>query len=307
MQTPMTTPASRFPILVQAREREAWDAPTDIWQRTYVQGATVDDDQLEGPWTKVAARRRINEHGPCFTGPGEPAYVRSDRLRPGLYAKAPDAKDQVVVPGPLEQACFSRDGQLAYVREGELWLADADGSPARQLTTACVEGPVDDLEFSADGRQLWYCAGTNLFRHDPAAVRHECVSTRHLVSEFSLAPDGRAVAYLDDRNGLYRLDLDKPFAERETQLAQVPLTDPLSGAVAINNAASPAFTPDGSRVLFCVHVERWDGPDWEDEGPTQASLWAVPARGGEDATRITYDEDVSRVAVPRTISQRLAA
>jgi len=303
MQTSITNPATSFPILVQVRERDAWNAPTDIWQKTYRQGATVDEDRLEWTGNKVAARRRIDEHHPCFTGAEEPAFVRSDKKRPGLYVG-----DQAVVQGPLEQASFSTAGQLAYVREGELWLANADGKEARQLTTACLEGPVDDLEFSADGRHLWYCAGSNLFRYDSVANGHECISTRKQVQEFGLAPDGRSVAYLDDRNGLHRLDLDKPFSEREHQLTQVPLNDFMGDGIGINSATSPAFTPDGSRVLFCVHEEQWEGDDdFVDPGPTQASLWVVPSRGKEQAVQVTYDEDISRIAVPLHMTIGLAA
>lgn len=303
IHTSTTNPTTSFPILLQTRERERWNAPTDIWQGTYVQGPTIDEDFLDGSWTKIAARRRINEHHPCFTSTGEPAYVRSDDKRPGLFVG-----NQAVVPGALEQACFSQDGQLGYVREGELWLARADGSQARQVTTSSCEGPVNDLEFSADGRHLWYCAGTNLFRYEAATARLESVATRQLVTEFSLAPEERALVYLDDNNGLHRLDLDQPFAERETKLAQIPLETYLADYIHLNNVASPTFTPDGSRVLFTVDAERFTGVDWENNHAyTLATLWAVPSRAWAEPIQLTQDENVSGIAVPRAVPGRLAA
>jgi len=294
MQIQQNTAVTSFPILFEKREHEnSEDAPTDIYQTTYYQGPTVWDDQVD-VCTKVAARKRVMERNPCFTDTGQAAYVLADTKRPGLFIG-----EEAVLEGPVAHACFSTDGQLAYIQEDGLWLARSDGSQSNRVDLSDVTGqPVYDLEFSADGRHLWFCDGSNLFRYELISGRHDLLATRDEVKEFTLSPDGRTVAYLDDYNGLHRVDLDLPPGKQDKLLAEIPSSDYLSDYVNARFPYSPCFTPDGSRVLFTVHTTNWHGDSWDGESSTTASLFAI-SRSGGDMVEITRDwVDCSRIALP---------
>jgi hypothetical protein len=291
---------TRFPLLIEEREHDASElAPTDIWQTTYTQGPTVQDDRVDENWhnwIKVANRKRVPERMPCFTDTGQAAYVRGDKKQPGLFLGK-----KALVAGSIGQACFSTDGQLAYTREDGLCLARADGSQARPIHLGDITTkPVDDLEFSPDSRHLWYCTDGSLYRYALASDGHEKISTRGKVQEFSVAPDGQTVAYLDDHNGIHRLEPgDAALNERDTLLARIPLHSSLGNALGVRLPASPVFTPDGSRVLFTVNATHWDGDPWQGgESRTTASLFAVSREGGEYVQLTSDDDNCSRIAVP---------
>lgn len=275
-----------FPILVETLECEMassldeWIAPTDIYRLTYHQGQTVTEDQIDSTsWKRVARRKNVRERNPVYAAPGKPAYLKGGWGKAALML---GGRRQPLIEGPVHQASFSSDGQMAFVQNSGLWLARADGSQARRLDVPCPVRSIEDLKFSPDGRNLWYCSDGTLHQSDPVLLTHQTVPTDHPVTEFALSPDGKSLAYLDGAS-LFRRDLE---VGREACLTE-------GSEAELGEMSSPTFTPDGSRVLFTV-AETSPGENYGDdfdahyEPWTDVYLWVVSRQGG-DAVEVGGD------------------
>jgi Tol biopolymer transport system component len=149
-------------------------------------------------------------------------------------AWAPDSKRLAFVsatPGP-ETALASGDPMVItryrYKPDAEegltrfndnkrrhIFLVDADGGPARQLTAGDFEE--HSIDFSPDGREIAFVSNREpdpdlFYNPDLFAVRVESGEVRRLSATESAefqprwSPDGKAIAFLGTRRGLTNLD-----------------------------------------------------------------------------------------------------
>ncbi|MFO7171830.1 MAG: hypothetical protein DIU70_002540 [Bacillota bacterium] len=164
---------------------------------------------------------------------------------------------------------WSPDGrQIAFMRDGRIWLLPAAGGEPRPITGAGRGWDVAPA-WSPDGRRIAVVrldpeeeGPTRVVLVDPAAGREEEVlSTREPVGYLAWAPHGGAIAYTAGS----RLEVLELESRRARILVRVgPEEDLLAGGL--------AWSPDGQWLLYAVGPRR--------PGVGRYNLFRVPAAGG---------------------------
>ncbi len=151
-------------------------------------------------------------------------------------------------PGLTTDGAISPDGKLlAYVKDGDIWVQQVDGSGPIRITDDSSGN--SDPAFSPDGTQIAFRSE----REDGGiylapALGGEAREVVHQGRRPRFSPDGRRLMYwTGPREGGndYRFRDDKLFVQ------------PLSGGTATQigagcglTVATPVWSPDGSRILF---------------------------------------------------------
>lgn len=230
-----------FPVLCQFTQLPEGKPPCDIYQLTYHQGATPDQDRLELPAVPVAWGPS-DEFEPTWTDRGEPALVSNRDGVPRLYR---EVAGSLLAEQPCRKARFGPRG-LAVIDGSGLYLEQGGH---RQFVCD------DPLAMVWSGADLVY----STWRH-PSLHRWDGVKSHYLgpgrYSELAVSPEGTHVAY-PAPHGLVEREL---AGGRERLLLQDSQAL-LSG---------PNYTPDGSRVLICRDAQPCAVP--RAGGPAQL-LW----------------------------------
>jgi hypothetical protein len=157
--------------------------------------------------------------------------------------------------------------RIAFVRDGDLYVMNVDGSGVRRLT---FHGTVDAVDWSPDGTRLVFArAQTGGFRLETIEPRGG--STTFLAAGAGSAtdpawsPDGRRIAFAADRGRGFDLFVVSAAGGRPRQLTR-------DGAGNVD----PAWSPNGRTIAF---ASRRHG---------DADVYSVPTRGGS-ARRLTRD------------------
>lgn len=165
-----------------------------------------------------------------------------------------------------------------------IWVIDADGSNAVQLTSTRWDAVAGDgPSWSPDGTKLAFTRGT-VPCGDPA-----CGGDIHVMSadgtgivnitndpaedqDPAWSPDGELIAFRSDRRGDEEIYVMKPDGSDVRRL-----TDATAGASTFDS--SPDWAPDGSKLAFSRNMAI---------GPVDSELFTVK-RDGSGETRITFD------------------
>ena len=206
-----------------------------------------------------------------------------------VVAIAPDGSRRHLLTGAGD-AAYSPDGTLvAFSRDGDLWLANADGSGQRRLTeTPKVDewGPA----WSPDGKLLAYTALVDgarqirLFRLPTGpSIRVAAASGE----DWSPAIAGNgALAFVSSRSGAAAV-----YVASENG-ADVRPFDSVAPATPPADVRDLAWSPDGKRLAYTVQNSDGTTAVDVDDGTTQAQLAAgaqhpVWSPGGQ---RIAFDD-----------------
>jgi tricorn protease len=160
---------------------------------------------------------------------------------------------------------------VAFVYADDLWVARVDGSDLRRLTTD--DGVESNPAFSPDGRTIAFSAEYE-GNVDVYAVAVEGGVPKRLtwhpgpdiVHDFT--PDGRRVLFTSAR---------AVFTNRYTQLFTVALDGGMPEQLAIPNASSGAYSPDGLRIAYnplSSQFEQWK----QYRGGTVSRIWLYDVR-----------------------------
>jgi Tol biopolymer transport system component len=209
-----------------------------------------------------------------------------------VVAVAPDGSRRNLLSNAAD-AAYSPDGTLvAFVRRGDLWLANADGSGQRRLArTPDVDesGPA----WLPDGSAIVYTARVNGARQIRLLSLPTGPSRRIAASDTeeyapAISHSGR-LAFVSWRSGAPTVYVAQTNG---VGAAAFDTTAPATPPVDIRDLA---WSPDGSRLAYTVQAEDGSTEVVVDDGTTQTPLSAAPARDehpvwAPDGSRIAFDD-----------------
>jgi tricorn protease len=163
---------------------------------------------------------------------------------------------------------------IAFIYANDLWVANADGSNARRLTSdAGIEsGP----HFSPDGRIIAFNAeydgNTDVFTipvEGGIPQRLTWHPSADMVRGFT--PDGKAILFASPR---------EDFSMRYLQLYTVPVTGGFPTKLVIPNAHQAAYSPDGRKMAYTPLSPRFQ--QWKNyRGGTVSNIWVFDFKSHE--------------------------
>lgn len=165
-------------------------------------------------------------------------------------------------------------GQIAFIREKDVWLMEADGSNAHELVTT---GRADNrVVWSPDNQEILYCqygvmnydlpggGGGAVKLYDVFAVRMDNPKLPKQISQDALSsspayfPDGKLIAYVVN---LHSFDVHAELPNYQVYVAGVygnPSAKPLNTGKLTSKLQLnfPAVSPDGKTIAVCVTDEQ---------------------------------------------------
>ncbi len=165
----------------------------------------------------------------------------------------------------LAQPAISAD-HIAFVYDGDLWLANRDGSNSHQLTSH--EGSETAPRFSPDGKSIAFSAqydGNLDVYIMPITGGAPRRLTYHPAPDFveAFTPDGSAVLFSSLRN---------TFTTRYRKLLTVSVEGGFPTELPIPNGLNASYSPDGKKIAYNPIGERFS--QWKNyRGGTVARIW----------------------------------
>lgn len=176
---------------------------------------------------------------------------------------------------------WTPDGKLVYAsRTGEnwdIWMSNADGSDARQLTTDAF---IDhEPSVSADGRYVVFqsnrAGGRNIWRVDPDGSNLKQLTDGNYVDSNPIcSADGSSVIFVSQRSGtatIWKVGID---GGTPVQLTNRP-------------SQFPSISPDGKLIAYFYADE---------QANNQPKLSLMPIEGGEPVKTVDLPRSVQPVA-----------
>ena len=157
-------------------------------------------------------------------------------------------------------------GHIAFVYANDLWVADADGTSPRRLTSD--EGVEANPVFSPDGEWIAFDAeydGNTDVYIVPVAGGIPTRLTWHPYDDrvCSFTPDGSEVLFRSARD---------VFTRRYTQLFTVPVVGGFPERLDLPNAVKASYSPDGTRLAYTPLQEAFR--QWKNyRGGTATTIW----------------------------------
>jgi Tol biopolymer transport system component len=194
--------------------------------------------------------------------PGVPTWLADDRAMTiampdgGLLLGNGDGTNLHSIGQFPSPGGWSPDGStFVFVRDGDAWLAEADGSGTRNLTAFDLGGATD-ANWSPDGRWILVLQGSAVWALAPDGSARQRIGTE-------LAPIDRG----DDLPWTVDWSPDGSDFALETTDGVVTVDTADWSTVRVPDAAAPAWSPDGRFVAvaasggYKVDVVRPDGSD----------------------------------------------
>jgi dipeptidyl aminopeptidase/acylaminoacyl peptidase len=263
------------------------------------------NDILGGPGAPAGYRGRGGESEVSPDGKYKLAQEHG-QLTLKLVAGGPD-KVLDSSPGPKSDFHWSEDSRhIAYVSDGEVWVATTDGASPNQLTHD-PKGPGDPrgasdghIQWNPKGRWILYESGTKGFNElyvvsqdggaphwiaaaeiyhgkdviatNVAQDRGDAVSSDRFDARPQWSPDGTKITYTERSREFFSGKLKVLSFDAEKGVAAGPAlvlytaANDPGGAWAVNTAA---WSPDSKTLAVVLQETHWD------------KIWLIPATGGK--------------------------
>ena len=210
--------------------------------------------------------------------------------------------DEVPATPPVEPAPPVLSGALAYELDGEIYVADPDGSNAVAISDVIDDECPGDVHrivpsWSPDGRYLAFGRIAECFnpREDNviADLQGNVVGTFRAHGEIAWSPDSTRVAVWDEYSwdeggmGTYTIGIYGIDGTRETQIAMPPGWDP-------SDQRDPIWTPDGASLIVNQLEVPLDGgtprelPFPELFRTRSGGFWVAALAYSPDGSRVAY-------------------
>jgi tricorn protease len=165
----------------------------------------------------------------------------------------------------LSQGAVSQN-HVAFVYDGDLWIANRDGSSPHRLTSH--EGEESSPRFSPDGQSIAFSAQYDGNTDVYIMLISGGVPTRltyHPDPDFveGFTPDGSAVLFSSTRD---------TFTRRYRKLFTVPVVGGFPTPLPIPNGLRASYSRDGKKIAYIPIAERFD--EWKNyRGGTCSRIW----------------------------------
>lgn len=163
---------------------------------------------------------------------------------------------------------------IAFVYANDLWVANADGSNPRRLTSDA--GVESSPYFSPDGKTIAFSAeydgNTDVFTI-PVEGGFPQRLTWHPSGDFvrGFTPDGKAILFASSR---------EDFSMRYLQLFTIPVNGGFPTKLVIPNAHQAVYSPDGRRMAYTPLSPRFQ--QWKNyRGGTVSNIWVFDFKSHE--------------------------
>ncbi len=178
----------------------------------------------------------------------------------------PDRPAQVTdhATHPVRFLSISRQGDLCYAWDGEIWLRPAGAAASRKLAVEVATEPrggevewtdvadaVTEFDVAPDGKEIAFIARGEVFvTATDYGVTKRITNTPEQERSVTFGPDGRSLLYASERSGswnLYRSDLvdpEEPDFFNATAIAEKPVLESAA------ETFQPAFSPDGKEIAY---------------------------------------------------------
>jgi len=196
----------------------------------------------------------------------------------------------------LSQPAVSAE-HIAFVYANDLWMADADGTHPRRLTS--FEGVESNPVFSPDGAWIAFNAeydgNTDVYLVPvQGGIPERLTWHPYADSVCSFTPDGHSVLFRSGRN---------VFTNRYSQLFTVPVEGGFPEPLDLPNAVKASYSPDGSRLAYTPLGDRFR--QWKNyRGGTATTIWLY-AFADHSAEKIPQPEGRSNDTDPMWIGDKV--
>ncbi len=181
---------------------------------------------------------------------------------------------------PAHAAFPGQNGKIAFLRDGDVWTMNSDGTDVNRLTS--TPGSERSPHWSRDGTRIIYenvfGSGTDFSIVDENGTKLADVEVPDNGESPSWSPDGQKIVYLAFRT------VCEPFCFHTYAGVYTANADGTGAQLVTDRyAESPVFSPDGTRIAFVSHRETTFG---------SRDIWVMNA-DGSGHVNLTHASDLN--------------
>ncbi len=209
------------------------------------------------------------------------------------------------LPAPAQATFPGANGTIAFVRSGDIWTMNPDGSNQAEITNTAGATEASPA-WSADGTQIayirdgavWVMNGNGSGQHlvvprptDPSACGSGSSVLGQILGSVGWSPDDTKLAYHDFRS--CRFDSDTEFDDSDLYTVN---PDGTGAALLVQHGYDPHWSPDGGRIVYKGGCEGGGCPDLRWITPDGSSQFEVYNSNINPDSPLDWSPDASLIA-----------